>query len=52
MEVLIYMKNRKSLCDSAGVFAIMIRKRDSSEARYRDRIRCDEWELVVPELMF
>ena len=23
-----------------------------SEPQYRDRIMCDEWEVVVPELVF
>ena len=39
-------------CDSATVFAIVTRNRDASEPRYRDGIKCDEWEVVVPELVF
>ena len=39
-------------CDSATVFAIVTWSRDASEPRYRDGIKCDEWEVVVPELVF
>ena len=39
-------------CVSATVFAVVIWSRDASEPQYRDRIMCDEWEVVVPELVF
>ena len=39
-------------CVSATVFAIVAWNRDASEPRYRDKIMCDEWEVVVPELVF
>ncbi|MDE0159793.1 MAG: RecQ family ATP-dependent DNA helicase [Candidatus Dadabacteria bacterium] len=39
-------------CDSATVFAIVAWSQDISDSQYRDRIRCDEWEVVVPELVF
>ena len=39
-------------CVSATVFAIVTWRRDASEPEYRDRIMCDEWEVVVPELVF
>jgi len=39
-------------CDSAKVFAIVTRSRDDSELRYRSSTKCDEWEVVVPELVF
>ena len=39
-------------CDSATVFAIVAWSRDDSEPQYRDRIKCDDWEAVVPELVF
>ena len=39
-------------CVSAAVFAIVTWRRDASEPEYRDRIMCDEWEVVVPELVF
>ena len=32
-------------CDSATVFAIVTWSRDASEPRYRDGIKCDEWEV-------
>ena len=39
-------------CDSATVFAIVSWSRDISDSQYRDRIMCDEWEVVVPEMVF
>ena len=39
-------------CNSATVFAIVAWNRDDSEPQYRDRIMCDKWEVVVPELVF
>ena len=39
-------------CTSAAVLAIATWDRDSSEPEYRDRLRCDAWEVVVPELVF
>ncbi len=39
-------------CVSATVFAIVAWSRDTSDPQYRDRIMCDEWEVVVPELVF
>ncbi len=39
-------------CDSATVFAIVVWSRDDSESQYQDRIMCDKWEVVVPELVF
>ena len=39
-------------CVSATVFAIVTWRRDVSESEYRNRIMCDEWEVVVPELVF
>ena len=37
---------------SAFVLAIVAWSRDASEPRYQDRLRCDAWEVVVPELVF
>jgi ATP-dependent DNA helicase RecQ len=37
---------------SGRVLAIVVRKREDSEAQYQDRCRCDKWEVVVPELVF
>ena len=39
-------------CTSAKVFAIATRSRNDSKPPYRDSIKCDEWEVVVPELVF
>ena len=39
-------------CDSATVFAIVAWSRNDSDPQYRDRIMCDKWEVVVPELVF
>ena len=38
-------------CTSATVLAIANWDRESSEPEYRDRLRCDSWEVVVPELV-
>lgn len=37
---------------SGRILAIVVRKREDSEAQYQDRCRCDKWEVVVPELVF
>ena len=37
---------------SARVQAIVIWRREDSEPEYRERMKCDEWEVVVPELTF
>ena len=37
---------------SAEVFAVVGWSREASDPRYRDAIKCDEWEAVVPELVF
>ena len=42
---------RKS-CRSAGVLAIVGWSRDASDPDYRESMRCDSWEVVVPELVF
>ena len=39
-------------CAHAKVFAIVAWDRERSEPQYRDRLLCDEWEVVVPELIF
>ena len=39
-------------CCAATVLAIIVWSREASEPQYRDRIRCDSWEVVVPELVF
>ena len=37
---------------SATVLAVVTRRRADSEPQYRDALKCDEWEVVVPELVF
>lgn len=37
---------------SARVHAIVIWRREDSEPEYREGMKCDEWEVVVPELTF
>lgn len=39
-------------CVSAAVFAVVVRGRDDSKPPYQDSIKCDKWEIVVPELVF
>ena len=39
-------------CRSAEVLAILRWSRDASEPRYRDSLKCDTWEVLVPELVF
>ena len=39
-------------CSSATVLAIVTWDRERSEPEYRDGLRCDSWEVVVPELIF
>jgi ATP-dependent DNA helicase RecQ len=38
-------------CVEARVAAVLVRDRDDAEPDYRDGIRCDQWELIVPELV-
>jgi len=39
-------------CRSTEVLAVVGWSREASEAQYQDSIRCDAWEVVVPELVF
>ena len=39
-------------CAFATVLAIATWDRERSEPRYQDRLHCDSWEVVVPELVF
>ena len=40
------------LCMSAPVLDIATWDKERSEPRYRDRLKCDRWEVVIPELVF
>ena len=39
-------------CTSATVLAIATWSRDKSDPEYQQNLRCAEWEVVVPELVF
>jgi ATP-dependent DNA helicase RecQ len=39
-------------CVSATVLAIVKWNRDNSEPEYQKGLRCDRWEVVIPELVF
>ena len=39
-------------CTFANVLAVVSWDRDRSEAEYQKGIRCDSWEVVVPEMVF
>ena len=39
-------------CLGGQVHAIVTWRREDSDAEYRQAARCDEWEVVVPELVF
>ena len=37
---------------SAMVLAVVARRRSDSEPQYQNALKCEEWEVVVPELVF
>jgi ATP-dependent DNA helicase RecQ len=37
---------------SGQVAAIIVRRRDDSAPKYQSQLRCDSWEVVVPEFVF
>ena len=39
-------------CRAGTVLAIVEWSREASDPRYQDRVKCDRWEVVVPELVF
>ena len=39
-------------CITAKVHAVIVWRQRDSEAEYRDRCQCEQWEVVVPELVF
>ena len=41
-----------SHCVEARVAAVIVRRREDSDADYREAMRCDQWEVVVPEFVF
>lgn len=40
------------VCVQARVFAIIVRHRNETPAEYIDSVRCERWEVVLPELVF
>ena len=38
-------------CKFAKVLAVVAWSREKSEVQYQDGLSCDEWEVVVPELV-
>jgi ATP-dependent DNA helicase RecQ len=47
-----YSPPENMVCTAASVRAIVTRLRDDSDPDYRNSLRCDRWEVVVPELVF
>ena len=39
-------------CSSATVLAVVAWSREASAPQYKDSVKCDTWEVVVPELVF
>jgi ATP-dependent DNA helicase RecQ len=39
-------------CVEARVAAVVVRRLEDAEPDYRESIRCEAWEVVVPELVF
>ena len=39
-------------CVSAVVHAVVTWSREASDTRFQDGLKCDRWEVVVPELVF
>ena len=39
-------------CRSATVFAAIGRNRDESKPEYQDTMKCDTWEVIMPEFVF
>ena len=42
----------RTRCRSATVLAIVGWSREASKPEYRDGVKCDNWEVIVPELTF
>ena len=39
-------------CVGATVFAVVLRNREDSDPEYRKKIVCEQWEVILPELVF
>ena len=47
-----YAPPQRMRCIEARVHAALVRFRQDGEQAYADSVRCDRWEVVVPELVF
>ena len=39
-------------CVETRIAAIISRRREDCEPEYRDHVSCDQWEVIIPELVF
>ena len=39
-------------CVEARVLAIVVRRREDGDPAYREQVRCERWEVVVPQMLF
>ena len=39
-------------CAKATVYAVLTRRREQSSPEYQADLKCDQWEVVLPELVF
>jgi ATP-dependent DNA helicase RecQ len=47
-----FVPPKGAVCVQARVAAVVARLREDSDPDYQDSLRCDRWEVVVPELVF
>jgi ATP-dependent DNA helicase RecQ len=47
-----YLISEGVTCITARVAAVLVRRREDVQPDFLDRIRCERWELVLPELVF
>ena len=47
-----FMPPARMRCTSASVVAVVAWSREASDPRYRDDLKCDNWEVVIPELVY
>lgn len=47
-----FVPPKGAICVEARVAAVVERLREDSDPDYQDSLRCDRWEVVVPELVF
>jgi len=43
---------REMKCIAARVGAIYVRRREDEGTEYQDSVRCDRWEVILPELVY